>query len=287
MTAAQLTDQQIWERLQGITRQFSDQELEKSEQLLADLGVVADRSEAAVSNANILLRYFDSQRHVPMDSVNIKALVKAYADKLVWTSQTAKRYFLLGLTDADAAFLNRWFEQGPGRLLIRDGEQGRENTVAIANYCRKVGGISWDNLNKAIDVLNPTSLAPGLNAPTLHWKTVPSAHGFANRTGLKNHAEAPQPEPEKKDNDRQYIGGRLNHAWKDPNAPAAPKVQDPNEGGGWKAVCEALSRDGTWADRDELSQVMDRARSQGKSWLETYQLMKQVQKDRHGFRARL
>ena len=75
-------------------------------------------------------------------------------------------------------------------------------------------------------------MSPGVgNAPTLHWKTATPPGGFTNRTGLPNHSENYKPE-EKKEPTRQYINGRLNHAWRDPNKPT-PQVQvDPNEGAG-------------------------------------------------------
>src|SRR5258708_1479117 len=270
--------------VEQMTRVYSPEEKQafaNAEDELRERGLLVD-GDIAVKNAQIIFNYFEGHRNVPATVENIRAVVKAYVDHLTWISQTAKNYQKLDI--AEVALVNRWLEQGSGRLLISDGEQGRENTLNLIRYCRKVGGIDWHNLSKGLEVLNPT-MSLGANAPQLHWKEVTPPGGFTNRTGLPNHAEDPQPtEPEKK-NDRQYIHGRLNHAWKDPNAPTAPVQVDPNEGGGWRQVCEALAKDGSHADQNELSQVMSRARAEGKSWLDTYSLMQTVKRDRAGFRS--
>jgi hypothetical protein len=255
-----------------------------SEDQLRHSGLLVDgRTPAAVKNAEIIFNYFETHRNVPATVENIRIVVKAYVDHLTWISQIAKDY--QKLDSAEVALVNRWFEQSSGHLLISHGEQGRENTLNLVNYCRKVGGINWENLNRGLEALNPLSSFGGKSSP-LHFNRTQPERGFVNRTGLPNHAENNHPEP-KQEQTRKYINGRLNHAWKDPNAPAAPVQVDPNEGAGWRQVCEVLQRDGSHSDQAELTEVLNRARSEGKSWLETYQLMKQVQQERHGFRARL
>jgi len=269
--------------VEQMTRVYSPEEKQafaSAEDELRERGLLVN-GDTAVKNAQTIFNYFEGHRNVPATVENIRAVVKAYVDHLTWVSQTAKDF--QKLDNAEIGLVHKWFEQGSGRLLISDGEQGRENTINLLNYCRKVGGVDWHNLSKGLEVLNPT-MSLGANAPQLHWKSVTPSSGFTNRTGLPNHAEKPQPEPEKEQT-RQYIHGRLNHAWKDPNAPTAPVQVDPNEGGGWRQVCEALAKDGSHADQNELSQVMSRARAEGKSWLDTYSLMQAVKRDRAGYRS--
>jgi hypothetical protein len=276
------------ERINQMTRVYSPEEQESlttAENELREQGLLVDNdtgtNQDAANNVFTIFNYFETHRNVPVTVGNIRIVVKAFADQLAWVSQTAKDYYKQDA--AEIALVNKWFEQGSGRSLISDGEPGRENTLNLLNFCRKVGGVDWQNLNRAIDALNPLQALPGVNTPTLHWKTTTPSGSFTNKTGLPNHAENYQPE-QKQEHTRKYINGRLNHAWVDPNAPTAPLQVDPNEGGGWRQVCEALAKDGSHADQAEISQVMNRARTSGKSWLETYQLMKQTQQDRAGFR---
>jgi hypothetical protein len=268
------------EQMSRVYSPAEQQAFTDAEDELRASGLLVDgRTPVAVKNAEIIFNYFETHLDIPVTVENIRAVVKGYVDHLTWTSQVAKDY--QKSDTAEIALVNRWLEQGSGRLLISGGEQGRENTLNLLNYCRKVGGVDWHNLSKGLEVLNPMS--SGVNAPTLHWKAVTPSSGFTNRTGLPNHAEKPQPEPEKK-NDRQYIHGRLNRAWKDPNAPPAVQV-DPDEGGGWRRVCEALAKDGSHSEQAEITAVMERARTNGKSWQEVYQLMQQVKRDRAGYRS--
>ena len=273
--------------VEQMTRVYSpgeQQAFTNAEDELRVSGLLVDgRAPAAIKNAEIIFGYFETHPNIPVTVANIKAVVKGYVDHLTWISQAAKNY--QKLDNAEIALVNRWFEEGAGRLLISDGEQGRENTLTLLNYCRKVGQVDWNNLNRGIEALNPLHALPGVNAPTLHWKTVTPPSGFTNRTGLPNHAEKPQTaEPEKK-NDRQYIHGRLNHAWKDPNQPTEPVQVDPDEGGGWRRVCEALAKDGSHSEQAEITAVMETARTNGKSWQQVYQLMQQVKRDRAGYRS--
>ena len=248
-------------------------------------GLLVDgKTLAAVKNAEVIFNYFETHPNIPATVDNIRAVAKAYVDHLTWTSQVAKDY--QKLDSAEITLINRWFEQGAGRSLLSDGDEGRENALTLIKYCRKVGRVDWNNLNRGIEALNPLHALPGVNAATLHWKPVTASGGFTNKTGLPNHAETYKPEKKKEDT-RQYINGRLNHAWVDPNAPTTPVQVDPSEGGGWRQVCEALSRDGHHSDQAELTSVMQRARANGKSWQDTYSLMLAAKKDRHGFGARL
>lgn len=276
---------QTVEQMSRVYSPDEEQAFATAEDQLRQSGLLVDgRTPAAVKNAEIIFNYFESHPNIPATVENIRAVVKGYVDHLTWISQIAKDY--QKLDSAEVALVNRWFEQGSGRPLIRDGEQGRENTLNLLNFCRIVGGVDWQNLNRAIDALNPLHALPSANTPTLHWKTVTPSGSFTNKTGLPNHAENYQPE-QKQEPNRKYINGRLNHAWVDPNAPAPQPQVDPNEGGGWRQICEALAKDGTHADQAELSQVLADARARGKSWHETYLSMLVVKKDRHGFGVRV
>jgi hypothetical protein len=263
------------------------QEIHKATPELAKLGLIVEGAgnPDVNYNAEAIFGYFNRHPEVPVTAAAILSLVHAgTVDAFKWVSPTAKKHFLVmaGLDQSAKDILQAFFERGKGRYLTCDGVQGMENDLVLIDYCQKIGGITWESLSRAFDALNP---AFGFESSPLNFKeeTKPE-HSFENRTGLVNHAENYKPE-DKKEPTREFVHGRRNHAYKDPNAPAPVQV-DPDEGGGWKKVCEVLARDGSHADQAALSEVMNRAHASGKSWKETYYDMQAEQRARADYRVR-
>ena len=155
-------------------RQYTPQETQAitdAEKLLRGQGLVVDNDgndDSAKNNANQIIAYFESNRHIPISVQTILAAVEALRPKLVWKSKAQidyeTEYNKLSTADQNS-FGAWWFLPSTKKTILIEGDEGFSNAAKILRWMK---GKPFSARNFDLAVSNLAS-----SHGSLYWASTP------------------------------------------------------------------------------------------------------------------
>src|SRR5260221_10793552 len=263
-----------------MARQFSEAEtavFPQVDAVLYERGVEM-YGESGDANGKVLIQYFESNPNISALLPQFHAAVSVLRDKLAWRSPAWKTWDKISRENpAKAAAVAGWLLGGAKTQGLRNGlVSDVENAVALLKelltwYGGRDYTVTNDVLWQAIHRIQGRGMVvlhfasdKKVDTTNQHKMGVMFDKGEVNRSFVDAVKQSRPPEFK-------------------PTGPT-PEQQIEAEA---EALARGIARDGSWADRAELTEVLNRERNRGASWQETVAVMKRIQKERHGFRAQL
>jgi Zn-finger nucleic acid-binding protein len=229
------------------------------------------------SNGPTLVQYFEANPSIPALLPQFHAAVSVLRDKLVWRSPAWKEYDQLSRSNpAKAAAVVRWLLGGAKTQGVPNGlVSDVENAVALLKelatwYGGRDYQVTTDALWQAIHRIQSSGRV------VLHFVSDKKVDTTNHKMGVMF---------DKGEVNRSFVDA-VKQSRPPEHKSVAPTPEQASEAEA-EAQARAISRDGTWADREELTAVLNRERNRGATWAETVAVMKRIQKERHGFRAQV
>jgi hypothetical protein len=229
------------------------------------------------ANGKVLIQYFESNPNISALLPQFHAAVTLLRDKLVWRSKEWKEWDNISRANpAKAAAVAGWLlggakTQGVPNGLVSDVGNA---VVLLKELATWYGGrdyqVTTDALWQAIHRIQSRGRV------VLHFVSDKKVDTTNHKMGVMF--------------DKDGVNRSFVDAVKQSRPPeyksVAPTPEQASETEA-EAQARAVARDGSWADRAELTDVLNRERNRGASWHETLAVMKRIQKERHGFRAQV
>jgi hypothetical protein len=260
-----------------MARQFSEAETAVFPQVDAALQERGLDMYGENGNGPTLVQYFEANPSIPALLPQFHAAVTVLRDKLVWRSKEWKEWDKISRENpVKAAAVAGWLlggakTQGVPNGLVSDVVNA---VVLLKELATWYGGrdytVTSDVLWQAIHRIQSRGMVV-LNFASDKKKVDTTGHkmgvmfeGKPNRSFVEAMKQTRPPESK-------------------PTGPTPEQASEANA----EAQARGIARDGSWADRAELTEVLNRERNRGASWQETVVVMKRIQKERHGFRAQV
>jgi hypothetical protein len=226
----------------------TQQEIETFSKFIEAHGIRNDES-----NLNIFADFMERWNvEISDESLSVAMAKLQEAGRLNFYSQAEKKYRIAAAAEPDrAAQLAHWFENF-NKTLIKTGDEGWENQSALLAELRG-REINSPNIYDAIGRISSTR--GGLHYTPVERKIDPRQHQDSGSFAPKM-------------TDRSVVGGRKNHAFKEPQQ-EAPKADTP-DASGWQEMCQKMLGVGPHSRQAEMLRIYT---SPGKTYREIYSEM--------------
>ncbi|MCU1241759.1 MAG: hypothetical protein JWO71_2485 [Candidatus Acidoferrum typicum] len=205
-------------------------------------------------NGEILADFIANKMNSDITAETLAAAVKVVKGLVFKTA--AQREFdtaISGMSEAEKSVVSKWLERQ--KQLVLDGDPGFENFSIIVGWLRARNyPISEQNLNMSL-----TNVINNSCQRSLHWKAAPAHEGGYGRHSGKKFDSKNEPEEE-----RLYVGGRLNHSHNPGYAPKPKETSTSADEARWRQMAENL-RANTHSRTAEIQKIMR------PTWRETFE----------------